>query len=142
MSWRYNGKLIESKEDLFENVEQGPLPVGFVYEITHLPTGKKYIGKKILTNKYKAPPLKGYKRVRRLTKESNWKKYYGSNKVILEYLKQGASEEDFIRNILQICFSKKQLTYYETYWQFKCQVLHTDDYLNENILGKFYRRDV
>jgi serine/threonine protein kinase len=136
MSWLYEGKLIESREEL------GDAAVGFVYEVTHLPTGMKYIGKKILTNSYKAPPLKGLKRVRRLTKESNWKNYYGSNKVILDLLKEGATSEHFHREILKICTSKKQLTYYETYWQFKRQVLHSPDYLNENILGKFFRKDV
>jgi hypothetical protein len=49
-------------------------------------------------------------------------------------------EDCFTREIIKLCNSKKQLSYYETYWQFKLDVLSQDTY-NENILGKFYRKD-
>ena len=41
--WLYNGKEINNLEDFGENP-----PFGFIYIVTHIPTGKKYIGKKQL----------------------------------------------------------------------------------------------
>jgi hypothetical protein len=50
-------------------------------------------------------------------------------------------EECFKREILVLCKNKKQLSYYEVYWQMKLDVLAIDSY-NENIAGKFYRKDL
>jgi len=50
-------------------------------------------------------------------------------------------EDIYERNILHFCFSKKQLTYYEINYQIKYNVLEVDSY-NDNILGKFYRKDL
>jgi len=36
--------------------------------------------------------------------------------------------------------TKKQLTYFEMYYQMRENVLHVDSY-NDNILGKFFRKD-
>jgi len=42
MQWYYQDKLIQEISDLPENA------FGFIYQTTHLPTGKRYIGKKSL----------------------------------------------------------------------------------------------
>ena len=42
MNWIYNGKEIKDLSDF------PPNSFGFVYLITHKPTNKKYIGKKVL----------------------------------------------------------------------------------------------
>ena len=42
MQWYYQNELIQEISDLPENA------FGFIYQTTHLPTGKKYIGKKSL----------------------------------------------------------------------------------------------
>ena len=115
--------------------------VGFVYKIVHTPTGRYYIGKKSLTSTRKLAPLKGQKRKRTVTKSSDWEKYYSSNDWIKEQVKEGKAEE-FSREIIQYCFSKKSLTYYEIYWQFQYNVLADDNAINENLMGKFYRRDL
>ena len=47
---------------------------GFVYRITNLSNGRQYIGRKYFVQKRKP---KGGKR--RVTSESDWKKYYGSS---------------------------------------------------------------
>lgn len=70
--WLYDGKEISSINDMPTET------IGFVYEITHKPTGKKYIGKKSLYHKKTRPPLKGYKRKRVEYVESDWLSYYGS----------------------------------------------------------------
>jgi len=134
MSWLYDGNIVTE-----EHVPIGA--VGFVYKIVHTPTGRYYIGKKSLTSTRKLAPLKGQKRKRTVTKSSDWEKYYSSNDWIKEQVKEGKTEE-FSREIIQYCFSKKSLTYYEIYWQFQYNVLADDNAINENLMGKFYRRDL
>ena len=134
MSWLYEGNIVTE-----EHVPIGA--VGFVYKIVHNPTGRYYIGKKSLTSTRKLAPLKGQKRKRTVTKSSDWEKYYSSNDWIKEQVKEGKAEE-FSREIIQYCFSKKSLTYYEIYWQFQYNVLADDNAINENLMGKFYRRDL
>ena len=140
MKWLYKNKEINEISDLPNNA------FGFVYQTTHLPTNKKYIGKKSLMynlkkklgKKEKAlwegkgrPPV--YKRV---LKESDWKNYYGSHGFIKE-----ANEEDLTREILEIAYHKKELTYLECKYQFTLGVLESRSYLNDNILGKFFDKD-
>ena len=134
MSWLHEGNIVTE-----EHVPIGA--VGFVYKIVHTPTGRYYIGKKSLTSTRKLAPLKGQKRKRTVTKSSDWEKYYSSNDWIKEQVKEGKAEE-FSREIIQYCFSKKSLTYYEIYWQFQYNVLADDNAINENLMGKFYRRDL
>ena len=134
MNWLYEGNIVTE-----EDVPVGA--VGFVYKIIHTPTGRYYIGKKSLTSNRKLAPLKGQKRKRTITKSSDWEKYFSSNDWIKEQIKEGKAEE-FSREIIQYCFSKKSLTYYEIYWQFHYNVLADDNAINENLMGKFYRRDL
>jgi hypothetical protein len=56
--WYYNGE--EFTSEMIGDY------VGFVYLITDLSNGKKYVGKKTLMSKRKLPPLKG--KTRRRTK--------------------------------------------------------------------------
>ena len=140
MKWLYKNKEINEISDLPNNA------FGFVYQTTHLPTNKKYIGKKSLMynlkkklgKKEKAlwegkgrPPV--YKRV---LKESDWKTYYGSHSFIKE-----ANKEDLTREILEIAYHKKELTYLECKYQFTLGVLESRSYINDNILGKFFDKD-
>ena len=151
-TWIYKGLPVTSIESMPEGT------YGFIYEVTHIPTGKKYLGKKVLyfeRNKRLGKraleelrkerialgiggrlPLK-----RKVITESDWKTYYGSQKEILELVKEG-NQEDFKREILQYVPDKKQLTYYECKYLFINEVLETrNNYINDNILGKFYRKD-
>lgn len=134
MTWFYKDVVINSVEDMPDDV------VGFVYEITHIPSGKKYIGKKILKHKRTKPPLKGYKRRRVTYVESDWKTYVGSNEDTKRLLSEGCME-DFHREILYFCKNKKNLSYLETKELFNRNVLESDVYFNSNIMGKFFRKD-
>ena len=134
IQWLWEGDHIKD-EDIPENA------VGFIYMIEHIPTGKYYIGKKNLKAKRTLPPLKGKKRKRKVIKESDWRKYMSSNQWIKEEVSNGG-EEDFKKKILQFCHSAKSLTYYELYWQFKYNVLADENSLNDNLLGKFFRKDL
>lgn len=132
--WNYKESIVESVEQMPEGT------YGFIYEVTHQPTGRKYIGKKVLEFNRTLPPLKGTKRKRKVVKESDWKTYYGSHKDIVTLIKEGKQEE-FTREILQYVPSKKLLTYFECKYLFIKEVLEGNDYINDNILAKFYRKD-
>ena len=75
-------------------------------------------------------------------KESDWKTYYGSHPEIKEFIKAGMAD-DFEREILEFAFSPKHLTYLETRYLFEKRVLEFPNlYYNDNILGKFFRKDI
>jgi len=143
--WLYKNKEVLSLEDLPQNT------YGFIYISIHQPTGKSYIGKKSLFHNVKKKLTKkqlveqtgrGRKPTTEIVqKESDWKTYYGSAKPILDLLKEGKQEE-FTREILQLVTNKKLLTYYECKYLFMLGVIEQPDgYFNDNILGKFFRKD-
>jgi hypothetical protein len=125
--------------------------IGFVYKITNIKTGKFYIGKKSLYSNVKKKLTKkelaemtgpGRKPTKKLvTSESNWLDYWGSNKGILQEIKE-ESTDSFRREILKFCFNKKQLTYWEVHFQCVNEVLLTDKSYNDNVLAKFFRKDL
>ena len=133
--WLYKGEVIGSIEEMPENA------FGFIYEATYIPTKEKYLGKKVLFFNRTLPPLKGAKRKRKVIKESDWQTYYGSHTKIKQLLSEG-KQEDFSREILEFAFNKKHLTYLETKYQFCNNVLENTEYINVNILGKFFRKDL
>jgi hypothetical protein len=133
--WLYKKEVIESIEQMPQNT------FGFIYEATYIPTNEKYLGKKVLFFNRTLPPLKGTKRKRKIVKESDWQTYYGSHTKIKQLLSEG-KQEDFIREIIEFAFNKKHLTYLETKYQFSNNVLENTEYINDNILGKFFRKDL
>ena len=136
MSWYHKDKKVESIEDMPKGV------FGFVYQITHIVTGKIYIGKKQLMTTRTLPPLKGERKKRKVIKEGNWKNYYSSNTELKTLVKESENLDEFDRRILRYCFSKKELTYYETKELFCRGVIEADNsYLNDNISGKYFRKD-
>ena len=134
--WLYKNKEINSIEDMPADT------FGFVYLVTHTPSGKKYLGKKQLISNRTLPPLKGQKKKRKIQKESDWKTYYGSQTEVKQLVKESQDMLDFVREIIIFTSTKKQLTYFETKLQFVNEVLENDEYLNSNILGKFFRKDL
>ena len=108
---------------------------GFVYRITNIQTGKQYIGRKYFVQKRKP---KGGKR--RVTSESDWKKYYGSCPELKEDIKT-FGKDIFKREILSLHTSVGKTNFEETRQLFLHNVLTeklTDDtpaYYNSNILG-------
>ena len=74
-------------------------------------------------------------------KESNWKNYWGSSKSLLEVLND-EPKSNFTKDIIILAPTKKLLTYYETQALFLYRVLEEPEmYFNDNILGKFFRKD-
>jgi len=143
-NWLYKHKEISKIEDFPEST------FGFIYKITNTQTEKFYIGKKQLmsfTNVKmgkkelaEQPTQRGRKVTKKqVIKESNWQGYWGSNKFLLDDIKK-SGYENFTREIIVICPTKKLLTYWELATQCKYDVLQSNSY-NDNILGKFYTKD-
>ena len=131
--WLYEGKPFTS-DDIGDQF-------GFVYCITNLQTDKKYIGRKYFTSRRK--PRGGKRRV---TSESDWKKYYGSSDELKSDVKR-LGKEIFKREILSLHATKGKVNFEETKQLFVNNVLiealsdGTPAYYNSNILGRYYRKD-
>jgi hypothetical protein len=114
---------------------------GFVYRITNLTNGKKYIGRKYFWSLRK--PRSGGRRVR---SESNWKRYYGSSDELNDERKE-LGNSAFKREILSLHKTKGQVNFEETKQLFVNNVLSeslndgTPAFYNSNILGRYYRKD-
>ena len=122
INWQYNNTDF-TEEQIGENY-------GFVYRITNLKTGKKYIGKKFFYSS-KTKQVKGKKK--RFKVFSDWQTYYGSN----EELKKDVTihgKECFKREILHLCLSKGSAGYLEAKEQFVNGVLESDEYYNTWIM--------
>lgn len=137
--WSYQGADFESSM-IPEGAE------GFVYEMQAVIDGKlvRYIGKKnfysVTKKRFGKKALSSMqdKRAKKYTiqKKLTYLDYYSSNAVLKDAHKAGI---EIRRYILKICFSKMELTYYETKFQFVRGVLESDEFLNGNILGRFFR---
>ena len=133
--WLYKNKEINSIEDMPADT------FGFVYLVTHTPSGKKYLGKKQLIANRTLPPLKGQKKKRKIQKESDWKTYYGSQTEVKQLVKESQDMLEFVREIRIFVSTKKLLGYYENKLLYAYDVLENDEYLNNNISGKYFRKD-
>jgi hypothetical protein len=126
---------------------------GYIYITTILDTGRKYIGKKNFFHNTNVklgkkelanlPTARGKKPTKKkVTKESDWKTYYGSAQEIKDSVKQYPKER-ITRTLIRLCKSKKELTYYECKYLFDYNVLEPNSgFINDNILGKFYSKDL
>ncbi len=123
MQWTYQGNTVDE-------IPEGKL--GFVYLITNLITGQKYIGKKLAQFKRTKPPLKGKKLKRRSTVESDWRDYWGSSDRLNADV-AALGPENFTREILYYCKSKAECSYVEAREQFSRRVLESDEYYNGHI---------
>jgi hypothetical protein len=132
MTWFYNKEPFTS--------EMIADYIGFVYQITDNSNGKKYIGKKGLMSKRRLPPLKGMKRRRVKIVETDWQDYYGSSESV-KALVEEHGRESFHREIICLCKSKGEMSYWEVYHQIINHVLFKpDEYYNEFIGCKINRK--
>jgi len=154
-TWTLQGRIFNDISDFPEDT------YGFIYEVHHKPTGQKYIGKKVLyfernkrlgkralealREERKAKGIGGRVPLKQKVRtESDWKEYYGSHPTIIKLVKESKDlRADFEKKILDLVPNKKLLTYYECKHLFINDVLETYShmYINDNILGKFYRKD-
>ena len=130
--WIYDGKPFSETPEEYQ---------GFVYEITELDTGKKYIGKKNFWKPKTLPITKTRKRRVKTRVESDWKDYFGSSKEVQELVEQKGAV-NYRREILKMCKSKGEMSYYEAKLQFENDVLLSDEYYNEFIGCKIHSKHI
>jgi hypothetical protein len=133
-SWNYEGKPFT--QDMVGDYE------GFVYIVTDLSNGMKYIGKKNFHSRVKLKPLKGQKRKRKKVSASDWEKYHGSSEEV-KLLFEEHGYDRFSREILHLCMSKGDMNYLELREQIVRDVLlKPDEYYNAFVGGKIHRNHV
>ena len=131
--WMYEGKPFTS-DDIGDYY-------GFVYRITNTNNRKSYIGRKYFVQKRKP---KGGKR--KVTSESDWKRYYGSSDELKRDIKT-LGRDSFKREILSLHTTLGKVNYEETKQLFLHNVFMESldngepAYYNSNILGRYMRKD-
>ena len=131
--WMYEGKPFTS-DDIGDYY-------GFVYRITNTNNHKSYIGRKYFVQKRK--PKGGNRKV---TSESDWKRYYGSSDELKLDIKT-LGRDSFKREILSLHTTLGKVNYEETKQLFLHNVLMESldngepAYYNSNILGRYMRKD-
>lgn len=125
--WTYQGQDV--------TIEMLAPYAGFVYLIEDTRTRQLYIGKKFVWSHRK---VKG--KTRRQRFESDWRKYYSSHDGIKKAAKTDPMR--FRREILHLCVCEGEANFKEVEEQFKRNVLYSDTYLNDNISGRWYKKNV
>lgn len=126
--WMYEGKEFT---EVPENI------IGFVYKIINTQTGRQYIGKKLFTFA-KRKQVRGKRK--RIRVESDWREYFGSNKELVHDVTTHGRDA-FQREILRLCTTKGQCSYFEAKLQFEHGVLeHPDKFYNDWIMCKVHRK--
>lgn len=111
---------------------------GFVYCITNLLSGRRYIGKKFFWSLKRKQVNKVRKRYK---VESDWKEYWSSSDELKEDVRT-LGPEHFKREILHLCKSKGTTNYLEAKEQFQREVLESKDWYNSWIQVKVHRSHV
>ena len=119
MSWTYQSNIVETLPEEC---------IGFVYLITNVTSGRKYIGKKLAKfskTTVKTVKLKnGTKKKKKIRSkvDSDWRDYYGSSPNLQKDIDTLGTDN-----------SKAQCSYIEAREQFSRKVLESDDYYNGHI---------
>lgn len=131
--WIYNNEEFDHTPEEYQ---------GFVYQITELDTGMKYIGKKFFWKPKILPKTKTRKRRVRTRTESDWRKYFGSSKEVQQLVEE-KGESNYKREILRLCRTKGECSYYEMKYQLEYDVLlKPSEYYNAFIGGKIHRKHI
>jgi|TARA_R110000803_G_scaffold46198_8_gene97039 hypothetical protein len=133
MNWYFEDKLFAPTE------EELSVWQGFVYEIEENDTGMKYIGKKYFWKPKILPVTKTRKRRKKTLVQSDWKDYFGSNKLLKENVST-KSVFNYNRKIIRLCETKGECSYYEALYQFQYSVILRDDYYNEYIQCRIHSK--
>lgn len=132
MTWLYNEQIFDETPEEYQ---------GFVYLIIELDTGKKYIGKKNFWKPKTLPITKTRKRRVKTRVESDWRTYYGSS-VTVQNLIEEKGNNNFSKEILRLCKTKGEMSYFEAKEQFDRNVLFSEEYYNEFIGCKIHAKHV
>lgn len=127
--WLYKREsLIETPEKYF----------GFVYLITNLKSGKKYIGRKYFGTTRRVK-VAGKKRRKVIRKDSNWREYTGSSKTLNIDIKK-LGKKSFKFEILILGETKGQVNYLEENLHHRFHVSIKKEYYNDCIGPRRFAR--
>lgn len=116
--WTYQGSSVE---------EVPEKTMGFVYILTQISTGRKYIGKKLF---WFAGTKQVKGKIKKVKKESDWKTYHSSCIEIMDAVKD-KGPLDWQREILHYAKTKGTLNYLEAREQMDRRVLENpQEYIN------------
>jgi hypothetical protein len=132
MTWFYHNTAEQFKEEDIQD------HLGFVYLITHMPTGRKYVGKKFFT-KAKTKQVKGKKKKIRVS--SDWETYWSSSEELKAEVKANG-EEQYTREILHLCKTRSACSYLETWEIFSRHALLSEQYINSWVTCKIHKKHV
>ena len=132
MTWFYHNTAEQFKEEDIQD------HLGFVYLITHMPTGRKYVGKKFFT-KAKTKQVKGKKKKIRVS--SDWETYWSSSEELKAEVKTNG-EEQYTREILHLCKTRSACSYLETWEIFSRHALLSEQYINSWVTCKIHKKHV
>lgn len=161
MSWIYQGRIINKISDLPEEEREA---FGFIYCIVLNHGGKsfEYYGRKnffsVKTKRVSKKQVRerGKSAFRRKKQkkgkdagewyyyelartEMKWQDYNTSSKEVLQMIKNGAQ---FTKYIVQIVQEESMMNYFECKHQFCSGVLEEERFLNQNILGRFHKKNI
>lgn len=126
--WQYDGK----------NIEESEIPtdaIGFLYKITHIESGKWYIGRKMLYS-IKTTQKNGKKIKNKI--DSDWRTYWSSSKELQDWV-VAEGEDKFIREILIFVKTKAALTYAEEAALYMSGALFNSSCINGNIRSRIMK---
>ena len=139
VNWTYNNQVI----DHINKLPQGA--IGVIYRIDNLTNGKYYFGRKTCISNRKKKLTIAEKKLEEnkrktfkyeITETAGWKTYIGSNKPLLADLNKGDS---YKKEIIQFCFSKAEMTFYETRAIICSTCLLSEDCYNDWVSCKVYK---
>lgn len=131
MNWLYKGRVLT--DDMIP-----AKAIGFIYMITYLPTGQRYIGRKLLT---KAHRRQKNKKIIRSRIESDWREYWSSSPEVKQLI-ESEGADNFVREILVFADMKGKLNYLEEKFLYCVGAMESDEWLNSNIRSKMFKRNI
>lgn len=131
MTWYYKNEILT--DDMIPAKS-----VGFIYLITENDTGRRYIGRKLLTKAHTRQ--KNNKKIKSRI-ESDWRDYWSSSPYLQELIEERGTEH-FTKEVLVFAPGRAVLNYLEEKFLYYVGALESDNWYNSNIRTKMLKRNI